>query len=430
MTRAHDEQGFVLVTAIILLSVMLGLGIALVALANDQQTASAREQASEAAFNLAEAALNAQTLQLSREWPGRGTSEPTLQRTCTATTSASTNYCPEPIALEKAYPSTGSTSCAGTEAWNTSLGTNKWVTYVREDVSGSPYFNSTTESTANAYDGGRTVEGVVKPWDKLWVRAVGVVDCHAVAVVSLVSEQLVHTVFPEGALSANWFETGNEGNKVIIKHAGKAQTGKFSIRCQPPRTAANCEKYRKAEEKNGKHSEGQIQPELTTEEREPSSASSTTLSTEQLEALRSQAKSEGHFYSSSNCPSTMTALSGRPTYVEGCALKLQGGTANSSAEPGFLVLANGTINLDGGATFYGVVYDADLQKSSEVLVVVKGASKIVGEILVDGQGGIELGDKGHEVVAFEYDPSAAEKFETVTGAAATRNSFRTLPANQ
>jgi Tfp pilus assembly protein PilX len=434
MNRVRDEQGFVLITAIILLTVMLGFGIALVALANSQQSASSREQWTEGAFNLAEAALNAQVAQLSREWPGVGThkeSPGSLLATCTPATSESTNYCPESATLEKAYPNTGSTTCTGAEAWESPL-TNKWDTYVREDVKGSPYFNSAEELKVNDFDNGHEVEGKLEPWRKLWVRAVGVVDCHAVTVVSLVSEQLAHTSFPEAAVSSNWFKTGNKGNKIIIKHAGKAQTGKFAIRCngfteKEVVEEKKCEEY----EREGKK-EGQIQPELTEEEQKPSTTPSTTLSTEQLESLKSQAKSEGHFYSASNCPASLEALAGRPVYVEGCGnLKFTGGTANSETKPGFLVLANGSIDLGGGgAVYYGVIYDANLQKSSEVLVTVRGGAKIVGEIIIDGNGGVSLGDKGNEVVAFEYNPGAAENFETVTGVAATRNSFRILPSGQ
>lgn len=439
MNRAREEQGFVLITAIILLTVMLGFGIALVALANSQQSASSREQWTEGAFNLAEAALNAQVAQLSREWPGVGThnnSPGSLLVTCTPATTKSTNYCPESTVLEKAYPNTGSTSCTGAEAWESPL-TNKWDTYVREDLGGSPYFNSKEELKANDFDEGRPVENVLTPWDKLWVRAVGVVDCHAVTVVSLVSEQLAHTSFPEAAVSSNWFATGNKGNKIIIKHAGKTQTGKFSIRCEG--IAENkCEEYRRAEEKGGKHSTGQIEPELTKEEQQPSKTPSTTLSTEQLESQKSQAKSEGHFFSPPNCPTSLEGLAGRPVYIEGCGeLKFLGGTANSETKPGFLILANGSITFGGKGIYYGVVYDANLQappKSSEVLVTVWGGAKIVGEIIVDGKGGVELGSRGNtgeeEAVAFEYSPAAAENFETVTGVAATRNSFRILPSGQ
>jgi len=427
MIRAREEQGFVLVTAIVLLTVILGLGLGLLLFTDNQQAASTREQTSEAAFNLAEASLNAQILQLSREWPGKPSEggSPVQPTSCTPGTSTSTNFCPDPAGLEKAYPNTGGASCpAGTQgdAWGSPL-TNKWTTYVREQSNGSPYFNSTSERTANNFDEGPLVEGKPKPYKKVWVRAVGVVNCHTSVVVSLVAEQLVHANFPESALSANWFETGNNGSKVILNRKGKgSQSGKFSIRCESPHPA-ECEKYRP----------GQIVPPLNKEEEEPSSTPSTTLSTEQLEKLRAQAKSEGHFYSGASCPGNkeLEKLSGQVTYVESCELKFTGGAANSPpAKPGFLILANGSIELDGGAQFYGVIYNANLQKSSEALVTIKGGAKVVGAIVVDGGGGISLGDKGNETVAFEYDPTAINEFEIFTGAAGTRNGFRILPAGQ
>jgi hypothetical protein len=44
--------------------------------------------------------------------------------------------------------------------------------------------------------------------------------------------------------------------------------------------------------------------------------------------------------------------------VEGCgALSFTGnGTADSEAKPGFLVLGDGTIDISGNTTFYGVIY--------------------------------------------------------------------------
>jgi hypothetical protein len=430
MIRAREEQGFVLVTAIVLLTVILGLGLGLLLFTDNQQAASTREQGGEASFNLAEAALNAQILQLAREWPGKPGAEggsPVQPTSCASGSETSlSNFCPDHASLEKAYPNTGAACPAGTQgdAWGSPL-TNKWTTYVREQWNGSPYFNSTEEKTLNNFDEGPLEGGKHKPYKKIWVRAVGVVNCHTSVVVSLVAEQLVHANFPESALSANWFATGNEGSKVILNHEGKegSLAGKFTIRCEPPRTETNCEEYRK----------GQIVPPLTEEEQKPSPTPSTTLSAEQLEELKAQAKSEGHFYSGASCPGNkeLEKLSGKPTYVEGCGgLKFTGGVANSATQRGFLILANGSIELDGGALFYGVVYDANLQKSSETLVTIKGGAKVIGAIVVDGSGGISLGDKGNETVAFEYDPTVIHEFEIFTGAAGTRNGFRILPAGQ
>lgn len=416
---AHEDQGFVLVTAIILLAVMLGFGVAVVAYTNSQQKASAHEQYSEAAFNLAEAALNAQIGQLSRQWPGKVEFEKNkiVLNTCTPSTYTTTNLCPEPEILAKAYPNTGPT-CSGTEAWGSPL-SNKWDTYVRANTGeakkeGSTYFNSGNEKTEPSYASTK---------EKLWVRAVGVVNCHAVTVVALVSEQTQHVTFPEEAFSANWFETSNEGGgkSAIIELTSKSSvTGKTHIRCKGF-TGTTQEIKEKCEQ----FSEGQISPKYE----ENTSGSGLTLTTAQLEELKSQAEAEGHFYSAGKCPGGIEELSGKPTYVEGCEMKFTGnGEANSEKEPGFLVVANGSIEFTGGATYYGVIYSANQQGSSNAIVTVHGNSKVVGEIVVDGNGGISFGSSHKHNL--EYSGTVAHEFEAIVDAAATRNSFRILPSGQ
>src|SRR5690349_15627465 len=92
MRRAGNEEGFAVVTAVVLLTVIMGLGLGLLLFTDSQQKASTREQASEAAFNVAEAALNAQVGQLSRKWPQQLEEMP---RSCTSSSANSeTNDCP------------------------------------------------------------------------------------------------------------------------------------------------------------------------------------------------------------------------------------------------------------------------------------------------------------------------------------------------
>src|SRR6266702_167877 len=92
MRHVRDEQGFVLASAIILLMVIMGLGLGLLLFTDNQQKASAREQASELSFNVAEAGLNAQIGQVSRAWPVTEELQP--KTGCTAVTSTATNGCP------------------------------------------------------------------------------------------------------------------------------------------------------------------------------------------------------------------------------------------------------------------------------------------------------------------------------------------------
>lgn len=419
MSRARNEEGFAVVTAVVLLTVILGLGLGLLLFADSQQKASASEQASEAAFNVAEAALNAQVGQLSRKWPQ---TEVEMPKECTSSSvNSETNDCPSSTDL-KLDPNTNSTTCPGTEAWGGSL-SNQWTTYVRRDIGESPLFSSTAEKSEFSYaesEGGA-----------LWVRSVGVVQCHPVTVVTLVTRQRVSLVVPEDAITGNWFKTTNNGRKVIVDRKGKAvEAGQVGMRCEPPRSRSSgtCEEYEASKE--------QISPPIT----EHPVTSATTLTASQLTTLKSEAQSHAKFYSATSpyhCPTSMTELEGpalssstrAPVYVEGCgALSVKAnGTANTEANPGFIVIANGTFEISGTATYYGIIYAANLQKSTEAVVKLQGKANVVGGIIVDGAGGIEFGSSGENL---EFDSLAIHNLTISAGAASTRNSFRILPAGQ
>jgi Tfp pilus assembly protein PilX len=405
MRHARDNDGFALVTAIILLSVMMGLGLGLLLLTDNQQKASAREQASESAFNVAEAALNAQIGQLSRSWPGEAGLK--YESRCTEATSTTTNGCPTPGSLSAGYPSSSTTCPAGAQkdAWGSAL-TNEWTTYVRNDVGESPLFNSTTENLPTTSTWAES--------GKVWVRSVGVVQCRVVVLVALVSPQFVSVPFPSSAVSGNWFETSNNGNKIIVNTKGKSsQAGGVSMRCNG-RTAENCKEYR----------EGQVSPDTTNVAANPS----VTLSTAQLEILKSAAKAAGTYFPTGKCPGSFEETKGNPAYVEGpCELSYNGGSGNSEKSPGFLVLVNGTFRLNGNAEFFGSIYAVNAQASSGVVVEAHGNSGITGGIDVDGNGGISFGSSKEN---FVYNNSASEELKGFAGAAATRNSFRVLPISQ
>jgi type II secretory pathway pseudopilin PulG len=415
MRRARDEGGFALITSIIILTVMIGLGTGLLFLTDSQQKASAREQASESAFNVAEAALNAQIGQLSHSWAA---SE--LPYSCTASSSTEPG-CPGVKDLEVGYPNGASTHCpAGSpkDAWGSPL-TNEWTTYVRDDGAlGSPatqLFNSRTEQTAPHYDANKDL--------KVFVRSVGVVQCRVVVVVALASGQLVTVPFPISAIAANWFETSNSGSKVVVNTQGgdAFQAGGVSMRCSGF-TGTETEIEEKCKIWDKVH--GQVNPDTTHVAGDPS----VTLSTSQLEGIKAEAKSSKTYFAAGTCPGSLAELKGKPTYVEGpCELSYMVGTGNSKAEPGFLVLINGTLKLNGNAEFFGTVYAANAQGSSGVVVEVHGDANLTGSIVVDGNGGISFGSS-HE--NFTYNPAAAKELTSFVGASATRNSFRVLPVSQ
>jgi len=401
LTRAREQEGFALITAIMILVVLLGLGLGLVMLTNNQQRAATREQSRESAFSLAEAALNAQIFQLARQWPTEKSPAPT---SCTEATS--TNACPDPGSLNVAagYPAAG--SCAGTEAWGSAL-SNRWTTYVRSDASTSQLFNSSINRTNATYDSGDR---------SVWVRAVGVSQCKAVAVISKVSEQLVTLPFPRNVLTANGFKTANSGTKTIINTRGTAKAPvPVVVRCQSPLTTTTCKEYTKGV---------QVSPDTTAV---CTTCSSSTLNATQLESLKSQAQVNGTYFKAGTCPASMSALTGAVTYVEGpCTLSFTGGEANKGS-PGFLVLYNGTFSIGGNAVFWGGVYAVNAQKSNKEVVTAQGTGGVVGTIAVDGLGTVKLGSSAPNLI---YDPKAFNLLKTYGGAAPTPNTFRVLPSGQ
>ena len=108
MRHPRNESGFTLIAALLTMFIIAGLGMALLTLTDAQQHAASREQFSETAFNIAEAAMNAQIGQLARQWPAVETQE--YPPSCTPSGSTTTNGCPTAEGLEKAYPPSGSAS--------------------------------------------------------------------------------------------------------------------------------------------------------------------------------------------------------------------------------------------------------------------------------------------------------------------------------
>jgi Tfp pilus assembly protein PilX len=65
----RSEQGWVVVTAIVLMTIMLGIGLAMFAQADTQSGQSRTERTRESAFNLAEGLLQAESVVLQNNWP-------------------------------------------------------------------------------------------------------------------------------------------------------------------------------------------------------------------------------------------------------------------------------------------------------------------------------------------------------------------------
>lgn len=438
MRRLRSEDGIALVSAIIVLMILLGLGAGLLLFTDAQSRSATYDQSSEKAYALAEAALNAQITQLSSHWPASGS-----PAVCDPTTGA-TLGCPNPTTLQPNLPTGGSPTCPANtpkDAWGSSLST-PWTTYVRDDGSGTDQvFNSSVNQTQPAYDASGPSGN---PDGAVWVRAVGVAGCRTAVVVAKVSAQFVQINLPQKAVDANGFGTANNGNKIIIDTLGtyaqpsvavanpSGTAGDMSMRCTSL-TNAQCKSYQAAQ----KNQIGQVVQDTTN----AAPTASPTLTQSQLNAMRQEAINKNTYWPTGSCPTSASQLAGTPTFIEGpCTMAFKAnGTVNSSASPGFLVINNGSLSLDGTLTYYGVVYAANAQGASGTpckgndVIVVAGNAEVQGAILVDGTGTVCFGSSGNgnnTTTNFVYDVRGFSLAVGWGGAVGTPNSFRQLPQGQ
>jgi Tfp pilus assembly protein PilX len=397
----RNETGLALVPVMALMLAMLALGFGLVMRSRNQQQLSGYERTRESSFNVAEAALNAQALQLGRSWP----SSTTVPSSCSP--GATSTYCPPSSAIGNGYAYAA--SCVGSS-------TPIWQTSVRDNVSGELYWTTAVSSRAS-YDANND--------NTVWVRSTGYVQCNKVSMVALVSRNVVQMSFPYNTLSANWFATSNPGRKVFIDTIGTYASPPATVASQPAPVNARCSGLTTSQCANYQPSKGQIQPPSVTTD--PSASSALTLT--QLQQLEQQAQSSGTFYPSGTCPSTAAALSsvgGAPVVVQGpCNISVGGPQSiNTAASPGVLIIENGTFTVSGTAVFYGLVYCVNKQGSTGSVVTISGNGTIQGVVAVDGLGGVTVGSSKTNLI---YDSRVPNLLKGSAGSSVNKNSFRLLP---
>lgn len=417
----HDEGGYALVGSLMLILVMAAFGATMLGSIDTQQSVSREERVRESSFNLAEAALAAHAMQLSRSWPGCSgvPGETCLQTTsapltCSAT--ATTATCPDAPAVNSGYAGTDyGQPCA------TAPSTPAWQTAVRDNAAGEQYWTAAISSRAH-YD--LNADGVV------WMRSTASVRCEQVSVVAQVTRSQLPMAFPTNTVTANWFATSNQGRKVIVDTIGAyaqppsirpsgsaAKAGSIVARCTGM-TEAQCLNYDRAK--------GQVQPPAT---RTDAGTATSVLSTAEIDALERQAKAAGKYFAPGNCPATvgdLTASGTAPVVVAGpCTIKVTTGSINSPTAPGALIVRSGTLELGGNSLFYGLLYMLNEQGSSGAVVAIEGNATLQGVVAVDGLGGIRAGASKTNIV---FDPRAASLLRGDAGANVNKNTFRVLPA--
>ena len=411
--RLRQERGFALIGSLLVLILMMGISLALIAKADTQQAVSGISRVKESGFNLAEAGLSAQALQLGRNWPTAATSD------CTSATGSS-SWCPLASAIGNGYTTTDyASSCPGGTA-------PLWKTQIRDnDPTGpAPQYWTTAINNRASYD--------LNGDGSVWVRSFSTVQCRVTSVVALVSATSSPITISNAVVTANFLNTTNQGKKVIIDTLGSyaqppsiqpgpaAQPSKVVLRCASG-APSPCADYAA--------NKGQIQPPTVTT---GGTSSPQALTATQLQTLESQASAAGTLHTGTDCPNSTSVLSspanGAPVVIGGpCNINVNAnGSINTATKPGVLVIENGTLNLTGTVTFYGLVYMVNKQASSGVVVSIGGNATILGAVNIDGAGGISAGSSKTNLI---YDQRATTLLKGSTGAAVNRGTIRTLPGS-
>jgi hypothetical protein len=408
--KLDNERGNVLVTAILLMTVMMSVGLALASTVDTQTTQSRKERERESSFNLAEASLSAQTFILGRK--GTGTSSrPYPAAGCPA--SGDDFFCPSSAHLMRSYTGDASQVDFGSDTtWNTHVlddadaaGTQVsfWKDEFLEDPTWPRY-----DANANRH---------------VWVRSEAVVRGHLRAIVAWVKIEDMIVSFPRYAVLSGYLSgknSGGHGGRPLVNSTGSLG---IAVRCSLP-PQSDCVDLNPTKGP-------QLQPPANFQLDYPNS---TAIPGDSLFALEDVAKANGTWYE--NCPSNPN---GDVVYVKNAgecrytnstpAAAGASKCCNTSANPGLFILERGSVDFGGNIEFWGVVYNANLDNSaSERLIETSGTATIRGGAIVDGPGGVYAGSSGDNIV---YNAFAFDDITAVGTAGVVQNTWREIvPAGE
>lgn len=392
--RLAGARGSALVPALLVMFLLIAFASATAALVDGDQVDSRHERERESSFQMTEGVLNAQIYQLSVRWPG-ATTATAYPSACTPSTLHAD--CPTATTVQQSF--------AGVDYGSST----DWVAQIRDNGGPSPnYWTDELLASQPSYDANDD--------NFLWVRASGVVRDRQRSLVALVEAENVTLNFPRATLVTGHFETSNSGNKVIIDTNGEANQfspGDIIVRC--PLGTPGCASY--------DADKGQIAPDTI----RANPIQPRAVSVEALDQLRERARAEGNYYTGC-APSLAGNQPGELVFMENATTcKYNANTTYNTAEkPGYVVIARGNVTINGTATFYGIIYHANLDDLTDNLITLSGNVSVYGSIVIDGPGGLSAGSSKVNLV---YDPNVFNGFRAFGTTTIVQNTFREITPN-
>jgi hypothetical protein len=137
--------------------------------------------------------------------------------------------------------------------------------------------------------------------------------------------------------------------------------------------------------------------------------------------LKARAIADGKYFAT--CPPTWPT--GTIVYIEsGDCTYSSNVTVNSQAQPGLLLMNNGTLTLKGTGDYWGVIYCVNAQNSSGIVLSLQGSGTLHGGVFVDGNGIVAAG--GTSNTNIQYNDSALSAVKGYGAAGLIQNTWREI----
>ena len=432
-TQLQDERGWMLVSATILMTLMLSVGLVTLGLVDSDNERTRNDREAESALNLDEGVLYAQSLVLAQHWPIQANPAEVL---CT------------PASTDESCPTASNLAGVGGSANFVNVDQkvgSEWVTKVRDN--GGALATSYDPANADLAQPGCAL-GAPCTWDangdhEVWVQAQSTVRGQPRNLVARLrreelTEATPRTAVVAGALSVT--NNGNHGGTPIIDATGS----EVIVRC----SGANCVQAE----------EGQVVPAAKT------GTAPSMMTPDQLQRFKSRAISDGRYYP--GCPTPGADgkydLSGKVVWIEGCASPpnltnkvltedcappngMSPKCVNSETEPGLLIWHCGRADMAGGWTFRGVLYIVNNSDGTcspslpergngscspqnnvqpEDVINTNGGFGVWGSLAVDGPGCLKVGSNGLQI---KFDPRVFDAVQSYGTVGLVQNTWRELP---
>jgi Tfp pilus assembly protein PilX len=377
---ARDEGGWVLATALILMTIMLGTVMATIAWTDSQQRESGKTRTREAAFNIAESALTGQIFAMAQAWPGQAGATDPAYNYGPCTQAASSTKCPNGAALQSLI---SSPDTANGVQWRTEVRDNGTAA----NPAAKDFYSDSLTATMPGYDANGD--------SKVWVRAEAVARGRKRVLVALVRSESLQETLPHAAVVGGWLDISNMGNKVILDGSGAATGSKIvQVRCTPQQNESRpCLGHQigsggiKTQDDLTAKLNQQVSPNVT----EYNYQGGAAMDPAARDRLKATAMADGTYFAT--CPGSLPqGGASRVVWIEnGDCTYTSNGQVFTPTQPGIVILNRGTIYLGGTMDFYGIIYAVNSQNSDGAVVQIQGNAEVTGGVLIDGPGGLIAG---------------------------------------